>query len=98
MKTTSWKLFTTLFTATFIAVLLISGTLIEQAFPQATVNYNELVPIPPLSEINQGLTSPNDEYMTSVLGLPSTDAPTEECSNANVKVARKIFRAIFNAK
>lgn len=85
MKKTSWQLFITLFATTLVAVLLIFGISLKQAFPQAAVDYNELVAIPPRSEINQGLTSPDNEYMTSTFGLPSTEVATEECSNTNVK-------------
>lgn len=65
MKKTSWKLFT----ATLTAMLLIFETPIEQVLAK---DYNQLVPILPRSEINQALTSPTDQYMTSAFGVPDT--------------------------
>ena len=76
MKKTSWQLFITLFATTLVAVLLIFGISLKQAFPQAAVNYNELVAIPPRGEINQGLTSPDNKYVTSTLGSPGLTRPT----------------------
>ena len=63
-------------TKLLVPVLVLSGIPVEQAL---AVDFNQPVPTPPRESINQGLTSPNAEFMSRSLGKPGS--LTTDCSS-----------------